>query len=37
MAIPTDLKEAASVFGIRGWERWRKLILSRNLSFLVTE
>ena len=27
MAIPTDLKEAASVFGIRGWERWRKLIL----------
>jgi len=26
IAIPTDLKEAASVFGIRGWERWRKLI-----------
>src|SRR3984957_17495973 len=24
MAIPTDLKEAADVFGINGWERWRK-------------
>ncbi|MGA3087995.1 MAG: ABC transporter permease subunit [Terriglobales bacterium] len=36
MAIPTDLKEAASVFGIHGWERWRKLILPGIFPFLVT-
>jgi NitT/TauT family transport system permease protein len=36
IAIPTDLKEAASVFGIRGWERWRKLILPGIFPFLVT-
>jgi NitT/TauT family transport system permease protein len=36
MAIPTDLKEAASVFGIRGWERWSKLILPGIFPFLVT-
>ncbi len=36
MAIPTDLKEAADVFGIRGWERWRKLILPGIFPFLVT-
>jgi len=36
MAIPTDLKEAASVFGIWGWERWRKLILPGIFPFLVT-
>jgi NitT/TauT family transport system permease protein len=36
IAIPTDLKEAASVFGIRGWERWRKLILPGVFPFLVT-
>jgi NitT/TauT family transport system permease protein len=30
------LKEAASVFGIRGWERWRKLILPGIFPFLVT-
>ncbi len=36
MAIPTDLKEAAGVFGIRGWERWRKLILPGIFPFLVT-
>ena len=36
IAIPTDLKEAASVFGIRGWERWRKLILPAIFPFLVT-
>ncbi|HEY4843862.1 MAG TPA: ABC transporter permease subunit [Terriglobales bacterium] len=36
MAIPTDLKEAASVFGITGWERWRKLILPGIFPFLVT-
>ncbi len=36
IAIPTDLKEAASVFNIRGWERWRKLILPGIFPFLVT-
>jgi len=36
MAIPTDLKEAASVFGIGGWDRWRKLILPGIFPFLVT-
>jgi NitT/TauT family transport system permease protein len=36
MAIPTDLKEAANVFGIRGWERWRKLILPGIFPFLLT-
>ncbi len=36
IAIPTDLKEAAGVFGISGWERWRKLILPGIFPFLVT-
>jgi NitT/TauT family transport system permease protein len=36
IAIPTDLKEAANVFGIRGWERWRTLILPGIFPFLVT-
>jgi NitT/TauT family transport system permease protein len=36
IAIPTDLKEVASVFGIRGWERWRTLILPGIFPFLVT-
>jgi len=36
MAIPTDLKEVASVFGLRGWERWQKLILPGIFPFLVT-
>ena len=36
MAIPTDLKEACSVFGIRGWERWRKLILPGIFPYLIT-
>jgi NitT/TauT family transport system permease protein len=36
MAIPTDLKEACSVFGISGWERWRKLILPGIFPYLIT-
>jgi NitT/TauT family transport system permease protein len=36
MAIPTDLKEAAAVFGLRGWERWQKLIFPGIFPFLVT-
>ncbi|MCL5045613.1 MAG: ABC transporter permease subunit [Actinobacteria bacterium] len=36
MAIPTDLQEAASVFKLRGWSRWRRLILPGIFPFLVT-
>jgi NitT/TauT family transport system permease protein len=36
MAIPTDLKECCSTFGIWGWERWRKLILPGIFPYLVT-
>jgi NitT/TauT family transport system permease protein len=36
MAIPTDLREACSVFGISGWERWRKLILPGIFPYLIT-
>jgi NitT/TauT family transport system permease protein len=36
VAIPTDLKEATSVFGIKGLERWRKLILPGIFPHLVT-
>jgi NitT/TauT family transport system permease protein len=36
MAIPTDLKEAASVFHFNRWERWRRLILPAIFPYLVT-
>jgi len=36
MAIPTDLKEACSVFGVKGWQRWKKLILPGIFPYLVT-
>lgn len=36
MAIPTDLKECCSVFSIRSWDRWRKLILPGIFPYLVT-
>ncbi|HYA98029.1 MAG TPA: ABC transporter permease subunit [Methylomirabilota bacterium] len=36
MAIPTDLKEAAAVFGFTTWERWRKLILPAIFPYFVT-
>ena len=36
MAIPTDLKEASEIFGIHGWNRWRKLILPGIFPYLVT-
>lgn len=36
MAIPTDLKECCSVFGIGGIERWKKLILPGIFPYLVT-
>jgi NitT/TauT family transport system permease protein len=36
MAIPTDLKEACSVFAVKGWDRWRKLILPGIFPYLIT-
>ena len=36
MAIPTDLKEAARIFGFSKWERWRGLILPAIFPYLVT-
>lgn len=36
MAIPTDLKECCSTFKIRGWGRWRRLILPGIFPYLVT-
>ena len=36
MAIPTDLKEACSVFRVEGRQRWRKLILPGIFPYLVT-
>jgi NitT/TauT family transport system permease protein len=36
MAIPTDLKEACSVFGIKSIARWKKLILPGIFPHLVT-
>jgi len=36
MAIPTDLKEVCAVCRIRGWDRWRKLILPGTFPYLVT-
>lgn len=36
MAIPTDLKECCSVFGVKGWQRWKKLILPGIFPYLVT-
>jgi NitT/TauT family transport system permease protein len=36
IAIPTDLKEACSIFKINGWERWKKLILPGIFPYLVT-
>ncbi len=36
MAIPTDLKEAAGIFRLGSWSRWRKLILPGIFPYLVT-
>ena len=35
-AIPADLKEACRVYHIRGFERWRKLVLPAIFPYLVT-
>ena len=36
MAIPTDLKEAGVVYGLKGWKRWRLLIIPAIFPYLVT-
>ncbi len=36
MAIPSDLKEAAETYGLRGWSIWRTLILPAIFPFWVT-
>ncbi|GER83865.1 ABC transporter permease [Thermogemmatispora aurantia] len=36
MAIPRDLLEAAALFGVTGWRRWRTVILPAIFPYLVT-
>jgi NitT/TauT family transport system permease protein len=36
MAIPSDLREASMVYRLRGWRRWKTLILPAIFPFLVT-
>ena len=36
MAIPTDLKEAATIFRFSRWDRWRYVILPGIFPYLVT-
>ncbi len=35
-AIPSDLREAMQVLDVRGWQRWRRLIIPGILSSYVT-
>jgi NitT/TauT family transport system permease protein len=35
-AVPTDLREAASIYKLRGWRRWRVLILPAIFPSLIT-
>ncbi len=35
-AIPSDLKEAGAIYHLRGWRRWRYLILPAVFPFLLT-
>jgi NitT/TauT family transport system permease protein len=36
MAIPTDLREAAALFGLRDWRLWKTLIIPAIFPFWVT-
>ena len=36
MAIPTDLREAAALFGLHRWQLWKTLIIPANFPFWVT-
>lgn len=35
-AIPTDLREAAGMFGVRGWQWWRQVALPAVFPYFVT-
>jgi NitT/TauT family transport system permease protein len=35
-AIPSDLREAAVIYNIKGWRRWRTLILPAIFPYLIT-
>jgi NitT/TauT family transport system permease protein len=35
-AIPSDLREAAAIYHLHGWRRWRSLILPAIYPYLVT-
>jgi len=35
-AIPTDLREAAGMFGVRGWQWWRQVALPAIFPYYVT-
>ncbi|WP_029549103.1 ABC transporter permease subunit, partial [Rhizorhabdus wittichii] len=35
-AIPTDLREAAGMFGVRGWQWWRQVALPGIFPYYVT-
>lgn len=35
-AIPEDLKEASTIYGIRGWKKWKTLIIPSIFPYLVT-
>ena len=36
MAIPSDLREAATMYHVTGWRRWRTLVLPAVFPYLVT-
>jgi NitT/TauT family transport system permease protein len=36
MAIPTDLREAAALFGLHRWQLWKRLIIPAIFPFWVT-
>ncbi|GCD12680.1 ABC transporter permease [Clostridium tagluense] len=36
MSIPEDLKEAAKVYGLKGWKKWKILILPSIFPYLLT-
>jgi NitT/TauT family transport system permease protein len=36
MAIPTDLKEATTIYHVTSWRRWRTLIIPAIFPYLVT-
>jgi len=36
IAIPSDLKEVASVFNFRRWDRWKELFLPAIFPYLIT-